>query len=197
MDGMLEIWDVNRLVLFILFFVPGFISLKVYGLLIPEEPRKAVDSVIEAIAYSCINYAIFSWLILLSIHFEWGQTRPLLNVIVVFFVLFVSPIALSVGIWYLRQTKLIGRLARHPVPKPWDYVFSKGEAYWVIIELKDGQRVGGIYDTDSFTSSFPHEEQIYLEEVWQVEGNVFKYPVERSKGLIVSDSEIKTIELFR
>ena len=45
--------------LFLIFFIPGFITLKVYDLLIPGEPRDFSKSLFDAIAYSSLNFRIF------------------------------------------------------------------------------------------------------------------------------------------
>ena len=53
--------------------------------------------------------------------------------------------------------------------KPWDYVFSRRQAYWVIVHLRDGRKIGGRFDRKSFASSYPADEQIYIEEVWRLD----------------------------
>ena len=85
----------------------------------------------------------------------------------------------------------------NPLPKPWDYIFKKGETFWVIVHLKDGRKVGGRYDKHSFASSYPEKEEIYLEEVWELADNgKFIKPIERSKGIIILGKEISLIEMF-
>ena len=57
--------------------------------------------------------------------------------------------------------------------------------------------IGGIYDTNSFASACPEEEQIYLEKVWKLDhGGKFKEPIDRSQGMIILKDEILSIELF-
>jgi len=41
----------------------------------------------------------------------------------------------------------------------------------MIIHLKDGRRIGGRFDENSSASSFPAKEQIYIEEVWELDEN--------------------------
>jgi len=53
----MDIWNADKLALFIVFFVPGFISMKVYDLLVPGETRDASKSLLDAISYStCLLY---------------------------------------------------------------------------------------------------------------------------------------------
>ena len=60
----MDIWNVDKLTLFLIFFLPGFISMKVYGLMVPGEPRDFSKSVLEAISYSTLNFAVLFWLII-------------------------------------------------------------------------------------------------------------------------------------
>ena len=59
----MDIWNADKLALFIVFFVPGFISMKVYDLLVPGETRDASKSLLDAISYSTLNFAALFWLI--------------------------------------------------------------------------------------------------------------------------------------
>ena len=54
----MDIWEVDKLVLFIAFVIPGFISIKTYQLAFPGIDRATSDQLIDAVAYSSINYAI-------------------------------------------------------------------------------------------------------------------------------------------
>ena len=51
----------ETLLLFLLFFVPGFVSIKVYDLLVPGERRDFSKSFYEAIAYSALNVGVLFW----------------------------------------------------------------------------------------------------------------------------------------
>ena len=54
----MDIWEIDKLILFITFVIPGFISIKAYQLIYPGKERAASDQLIDAIAYSSINYAL-------------------------------------------------------------------------------------------------------------------------------------------
>jgi len=60
-----KLFEGNTLSLFLIFFIPGFISLKIYDLLVPGERRDFSKSAFDAIAYSALNFAVFLPLILL------------------------------------------------------------------------------------------------------------------------------------
>lgn len=52
------IWDANKLLLFIAFVIPDIVSLKTYELLFPGAPKGSDKLLIDAVAYSSINYAL-------------------------------------------------------------------------------------------------------------------------------------------
>jgi len=193
----MDLWQSDKLILFIVFFIPGFIAIKTYDLLYPSEKRDASNTVLEAVTYSCINYALLSWLIYLDWHLDLVKTHPVWHAVILVFVLFVFPVCLALAYARARQSKALTKFIPHPLLKPWDYFFAKREAHWVLIELADGRRIAGMYDTDSFASSYPAEEQLYIQQIWETDGRRFLRPVERSKGAIISGRNIQWIEFFQ
>jgi hypothetical protein len=54
----MDIFDSNKMLLFVAFFIPGFVSLKAYEVLFLSSPKETVSQLNDAITYSCLNYAI-------------------------------------------------------------------------------------------------------------------------------------------
>jgi hypothetical protein len=54
----MDIWETDKLILFIAFVIPGFISIKWYELVFPGVEKESSDRLIDAISYSSINYAL-------------------------------------------------------------------------------------------------------------------------------------------
>ena len=54
----MSIWEIDRLMLFIAFVIPGFIAIKCYQLIFPDTERATSEKLVDAIAYSSINYAL-------------------------------------------------------------------------------------------------------------------------------------------
>lgn len=192
----MDIWEIDKLLLFFLFVIPGFISIKFYQLFFPGVQQTATDQLIDAIAYSSINYA---FLFLPILEFESSASKndfTLLYYSFYVFVFFVAPI-IWVLLWkYLRTRDFFQRGAPHPIAKPWDYVFSKRKPYWVKVILKNGTIIAGRYAENSFTSSSPAEEQIYLEETWVLnDKGGFVRAKNNTAGVIIFSSEITHIEL--
>ena len=194
----MDIWAIDKLALFLIFFLPGFLSIKVYDLLIPGEQRDFSKSFLEAVAYGVLNFAVFSLLILLihSNHFYDRHRLPYF--LCLSLILLVAPILWPVILLKVFSWGPIARRIIHPIYKPWDYVFGKRQPSWIIVHLKDGGKIGGRFGLRSFASSTFAKEQLYLEETWELddEGR-FVQPVEGSKGIIVMGDQIVAVEFFR
>lgn len=96
----------------------------------------------------------------------------------------------------LSSKLLKGRIV-HPTPKAWDYFYSLGKPVWVLVHLKNGNKIGGLFGDDSFASSFPNEQDIYLEEVWHVdEEGILLDKINQTAGLLINDKEIEYLEFF-
>jgi hypothetical protein len=67
----------------------------------------------------------------------------------------------------------------------------------MLIHIKDGRIIGGLYGPDSFASSYPEKEDIYLQETWKIDGNgKFLKKIADTKGLLINPDTIEYIELF-
>ncbi len=64
--------------------------------------------------------------------------------------------------------------------------------------LKDGNKIAGTYGENSFTSSYPSEEQIFLEETWVLnkEGR-FERLRESTKGSIILFSNMVSLNCLK
>lgn len=191
----MNIWEIDKLVLFIAFVVPGFISIKIYQLFFPSERRNSSEQVIDAIAYSSVNYAILFWPIWAVENSGLRASCPTWYFIFYIFVLLIAPI-IWVWLWsVIRKTDFVQKNAPHPTPKAWDYIFSQRKPYWVKVALKNGDVIGGLFAANSFASSAPAEEQIYLEETWVLnKKGGFNRMKTGSAGVVILSSEISHIE---
>lgn len=193
----MDIWAADKLLLFIAFVVPGFISLKTYALLCPGAPKKSSEQLIDAVAYSSVNYALLLWPIYRVENSGIRTDNPTSYVLFYVFVLLVAPITWAAALKWLRGRRFIQRSMPHPTEKPWDYVFGRNQRYWIIVTLKDGQRIAGRYDSESFASSAPAAEQLYLQETWVLnDDGGFERPRRDSAGVLILAADIVTVELF-
>ncbi|MFZ5947463.1 MAG: DUF6338 family protein [Stygiobacter sp.] len=193
----MDIWNVEKLSLFLVFILPGFISLVVYDYLIPSTKREFSKSIIEVVCFSTLNFIVLSFLIYLNLKYESYNNSLIVFYLSLLIVFIIMPALWPIIFVKFSNTKFFKTYFIHPIAKPWDYFFGKKEAAWVIIHLKNGKMIGGKYSTDSFASSYPDKEQIYLEEVWKLDENgVFISKIERTKGIIIIGDDISSIEFF-
>lgn len=191
------IWEADDIILFIAFMIPGFISIKVYELLFPTQAINYGEKVIDALAYSCINYALLLWPIIAVEQSTLRQSWPNSYALFYLFVLFIAP-ALWVLAWkWIRERDYFQAMVPHPTQKPWDFVFGQRKTYWIVVTLKDGKKIAGMYGVNSFASSAPAEEQLYMEQEWILndEGG-FERPAEQTAGVIILASEIVSVEFM-
>ncbi|MFU1555307.1 DUF6338 family protein [Aeromonas sp. A04] len=191
----LEILELNKLLLFVAFVMPGFIAIKAYELFAVASERKSTsEQLIDAVSYSCINYVIWLPVVYMVESGELKNVHFWLYVIFYFLVLFVSPVLIS----YLWVTVRVKKLSLHPIQKPWDYVFSKRQMYWVIVTLKSGEKVGGLYGSESFASSSPAPEQIFLQDSWIInDDKCLERTKDGSAGILILSSEILYLEFYK
>jgi uncharacterized protein DUF6338 len=193
----MDIWNVDKLTLFLVFVLPGFISIKVYDLMVPGERRDFSKSLLEAISYSTLNFGALFWLIALIRRDGFYGGHFILYSLSVAMIMVGIPACWPLLFLRLSTWRPIAKHLVHPIRKPWDYVFGKREPFWIIVHLQNGQRIGGWFGIESFASSDPADEQIYLEEAWILdEAGRFLSPVERSRGIIIMKQEIRAVEFF-
>jgi len=193
----MDIWEINKLVLFLLFFIPGFISMKVYQLLIASDKIKFSDAIAEAVGYSSLNFAFFSWLIILIHKDNFPETHPFYYYLLSFIIIFITPILWTILYLYISRLKRFKNYLISPIKSAWDYYFDQRKSCWIIINLKTGEKIGGVYGAQSFSSSYPNKEQIYIQELWEVDKDgrfIKKY--NRTNGILVSLEETKSVEFY-
>lgn len=195
----MEIFESSKLFLFIVFAIPGFISIKTYSLLCPNQDKDSTKQIIDAITYSCLNYALlgpFIYMMLFSN--KWEFICSFFTFLFYSFVMIIFPAFLA---WFwlrLRNMKFFQKNAPHPIPRPWDFVFSDtNKWYYVIVTLSDGSKIAGQYCGNSFTSSYPEEPELYLEKTWVLnEDGGFERVRECSEGILILSKDIQSIEFF-
>jgi hypothetical protein len=189
----------EKLILFLLFFLPGFITLKIYEMFTPWGKIDFTKRWLEAIAYSALNFIALSWLIAIVITNKFSENHEVLYPVLLILIGIICPALWGFLYFKLSRTKKFAKYTKSPFPSCWDFFFSRKDHCWVILHLKDGKKVGGKFDTDSYASAYPDKEQIYLEEVWELNQKTdeFIFPHKDSKGLLISNEEIKFVEFIK
>lgn len=177
---MLELLDFDRVNEIVILIVPGFVSLRVWTLINPTARLTLSHYVLDVVVYSVLNFAALSWLIVIV-----EASALLIRVVTWVVVLVIAPAAWPLLLRALLQRKFLRRRIVHPIPLAWDHFFGKGRHCFVLVHLKNGNLIGGLYSQDSFASSYPERQEVYLSEVWRVDGRGrFQSRVEATRGCL-------------
>lgn len=188
----------------LLFIVPGFILYITFSMMIPSKSEDFQLTAIRFLTFSCINYALWSWLIFLLNETKSTINNEIIKAFLWFMIIFISPIFIGLIIGYYRKKEVVRKLLQklgfnpiHSIPTSWDYKFSKTKsAVWIIVTLDDGSVVPGKFSTSSFASSDSVERDIYIERVYKITDDGEWIAVERSDGILIKGDCIKYIEFF-
>jgi hypothetical protein len=181
--------------LFVLLFLPGFISVKVYGELVATHRPDFSKDFFTAVSYSMLNFAFFLPFLLWFRTLLLGSFPALLAAS--YLVLLIAP---AFWPWLYVQActkRWLPFLNQAIQEKPWDYFFAKRQPVWVVATLTDGRKLGGFYAGDSYASAFPNDEQLYIQQQWLLgEDDEFIKPIEQSAGFLVDASKLKSLEFY-
>lgn len=191
---MADLLDVDKLQLLLIIVLPGFISIKIWGLINPTAVLKTADYLIDAICYSFFNFAGLFWLIPIANGLDNKTISALLFILILIVFPAVWPILLKI---FLSAKWLRGKTLS-PIPKAWDYFFGKCESCFMLLHLKNGKKIGGLYHRDSFASAYPESRDLYISELWSTdERGHFLSKIPGTKGMLISHDVVDYIELFR
>ena len=181
----------------IAFVLPGYLSWSVWRILFPVRTTRVADSLIAIIMVGLINSILIGWVI--------PEVRTLDSLIwqVAAFagVYLIAPVLWPLVIRELLQIPFVRQRIVHPIPKAWDYFFGLHVPCFVLARLKNGALLGGVMGSQSFASSYPSDEDLYLEQLWRVtDQGQFVSPLPDTKGALISRSDceyIQFVEIMR
>jgi Family of unknown function (DUF6338) len=191
----------TAVVILVAFLMPGFIASRALSFVYPSSETGETRAVLTAITLSSFNYAILSWIIILAWWQSWYKSVEFLAAFV-FFALFVSPVIIALlfgkvndSDWGRRMRQKFGVM--HPIPKAWDHFFRRRVPCWVIATMKDGRVIGGLYGPNSFASSFPAQEDLYIEKVCTMSADgKMEGVIAQSVGAIIRMENVALLEFF-
>ncbi len=180
-----------------MFFIPGFIYLKTYRLFVASQKADFSKEWYEAIGISIINFIIFSYPIYFLNSSNFLENHPFFYFLITGTVILIAPIIWAWLFNKVSKAKWFSKFLITPTKSAWDSFFSKRESYFVLVTLKSGRKIGGKYGVNSYSSVFPHSNEIYLEEVWKLnENDGFEKLEEQTSGILITENEISTIEFY-
>jgi hypothetical protein len=194
-----EFLNIQTLGFFTFYLVPGVIATFVYNFFIRSSLTKYADYLIELLVFGVFYHALFFWLIA-DVNSPDITSNQFLYNFLTLLTIFVIPSLLGYLAAFVIQSRILRRITRtatHPTPMAWEHVLGKNKPYYIIFHLKSGQKLGGLYSGESFASSFPQAQEIYVQELYHVtERGKFDNKVERTEGAIIRFDECSFIEFF-
>ncbi|MCF6285147.1 MAG: DUF6338 family protein, partial [Candidatus Hydrogenedentes bacterium] len=187
----------------LIFILPGFILQSTVGAFVPQSKETGVGAALQFLKLSLFNLAVCFPLIYLLRASDFFLQNANRSLVAWFAVLVIVPSVIGVGLGLLHQknilrslVQLVGFSMTSPIPTSWDYIFSKTPAVWVLVTLKDGSQVGGLWGSDSFASSNPNERDLYIERVFKVAQDGQWKEISRSSGILIQGEDIRHIEFY-
>ena len=190
----------DALVLAALAVVPGYLAIFAFEGVIARRERSDTRYILEAIAVS-LAFWLLLYPTLLTLR-QWSgiQLAPAVTLAIAAFSALIVPPMLG---WCAAHTARMStdftqRLGFRPlIPRAWDHKFSQNEHLYLIITMSDGTRLGGYYSANSFASSYPTSEDLFVEKVVRLdEDGRFAHVDRHSAGAWVSATAIQFIEFY-
>ena len=190
--------DLESWTLFLVLVVPGLISMHIYRLLFAAKEIDWKNGLVQALFYSSLNLVI-CLPVLFPIHRDNFLTdHPYWYTTILMIILLVPPVIWPFLYRRLLRWQWLASKIQLPYPTAWDYFFDRRVSVFVLVQLKNGSKLGGYYGSESYATSFPTEGDIYLETVYRVdEDGKFKESIDGSSGAIIRKDQYELIEFFK
>ena len=188
---------IEYLVAFAGFVLPGAISMYVYSLKVPQRDERLKDKIAESICFSILNFIIMFIPINYAFNLGFSGDAFILSyvLLVISFVVMPAfwPYVLIIMLRCFENYGWIGRRAR----TSWDFVFERESGCWMQIVMKDGGRIGGKFDVNSYATAYPDTGHLYLEELWTLDADgTFLEPYPGRPGIVLRPEDYDYVLIF-
>jgi hypothetical protein len=188
-----------------LFLIPGFLTAFWINLFVPLRPGSDHKNTLTYILWSAA--LALPWILFQGWHGRLSYFHSFKELASFITFLMIAPFLAA-----LLLSKVINNPERypwkafhkvfrvrtiHPIPSAWDKTFMEIEDSWILVTLKDGTKVGGIWDAKASASSDPTERDVFIRRPYQVdtEGNWTETP--DSLGMLLKADQLALIEFFK
>ncbi len=186
---------------FLLFILPGFVTVSVFYLFTSHPRPAAFEQIIQASIFTIIISTLFwiagtiiDWIIGTIIEMDsWNKT-------LIFSISFIFAVILGLSIVYLMNNDTIHRCLRNrgftketSYPSEWYSAFSRLSNCYVVLHMSGGRR---LYGWPTEWPSSPGEGHFFIEEgEWLSEKNK-RTPITGVTAILVSVSEVEMVEFL-
>ena len=194
-----DLKSLDNLYLILGFLVPGLIVLFVRSQFVTGRSPPHSAALLSYLTVSVIYYALalpFVDLVLSIQKLDYGKALAW------FALIFVGPAALGLLLGINVQKNLFRHVLQrcrlnpvHVMPTAWDWKFGGMTNQWVLVTLKDGTRFAGFCGPESFMSSDPTERDIYIQWIYDINGEN-KWSPRGENGVLIAAGEVQTVEFW-
>ena len=192
----LDSWE--TIVYTCIFLLPGFLIKEVIDSIVPPKFHNDVKFFFTCIIYSILNLALWAWLD--KIVYTNCKNE---NTVFLYLALINLGTSLFAGfiIGFIKYYNFPFNILRikklnNPIPTAWDYYFNKKEPCFVVITLKSGKSIYGLFSDKSFASSEQAERDLYIEKTYNFNDETEWKEIPRNKGIYINKEDIETIEFY-
>jgi len=179
----------------LIFVFPGLVSMQVYQMLMPAKEIPWAAALLQGFFYSGVNTVFLYPLIFAFLNNEWSLWANW-GLIAVFGL--IGPTLWPILVTVLFRWDWVARKINIPYPTSWDYFFDKNHSFFMIIHLKNGSVIGGLWSSNSHAGQYPHNGDLYLEQLYHLdEDGSFAEPVLDTQGLLITKDQYTHIQLFQ
>ena len=169
---MSEFLKPETIIYFLFFIVPGFLTIRIYELLVPTAVRTFGESLVDLISYSLLIVLVWSlpyfWLVGKNPQDFGPKLYYFLLIVLIFLVVIVSPLGVAYGYYRFRTSDWLLQKMRHPSPTAWDFFFQQDQPSFVRFHMKSGETFGAYFGGNSFATSFPNVQEIYVQQLYEL-----------------------------
>jgi hypothetical protein len=194
---------VEQVLAFAALVVPGFISLRVYEMKRGGDSRKANESLVDVIVYSCATDVVAFGALALVSRFVPAQTQTAAKLIVAVAGFIVVPVVLAL-VWFdFRERMVHCGIVPDSASNPWDALFQRAAKerveLAVLLTMRDGRKIGARLRDPAQIASRSGADDVLLDEVWTIDQDraTFVEAVPGSFGMLVHKADCETIEFLR
>jgi hypothetical protein len=191
-------FDNDSIPTFLIFFIPGFISVKVYTMLMPSQKYNFGERLFETLAYSGLNYIVF----FISVYLIFGERFFRSNnefgiILFIVFIAIVAPVLWACLFYRLQKNEgWLKEYVYYPPNSIWEKSFTANKGRFLTVTLKSGTVIAGRSGNKSLGFRMGDNQDIYIQECWTISNKKFVAPVPDSKGVFISGTEIALVEFF-
>ena len=208
MDAKLD--SLQTVIIVLTCLVPGFILYSTSSLFTVRRSETKELLFLRFVTFTALNFiACLIWVrLILASNFI--QEHPWRTIQYLIWINFGCPVVLGLLVawidhWQLprKLAKLIGLQPMHSSPTAWDYCFShlahRGPRF-VIVTLKDGKQIGGLFAYPAVASSDSSDRDIYLVDTHYLDtdevGNKKWVSQLQNDGILIVGGEVRSFEFL-